>query len=44
MGQPVLSRSQVFQKILQTELKHEFLMEIYKESLRGQCGSGCITY
>ena len=39
MDLPVLSLIQGFQKILETEIKHELLMEIYKESLRRQCGS-----
>ena len=41
MGQPVLSLIQVFQKMLQTEIKRELLMEINKESLRGQYGLNC---
>ena len=36
MGQTVLSLIQNFQNILETEIKYELLMEIYKESLRGQ--------
>ena len=39
MGQPILSLIQVFQKMLETEIKHKLLMEIYKESLRKQYGS-----
>ena len=39
MGQPLLSRIQFFQKMLETEIKHKLLMEINKESLRGQYGS-----
>ena len=42
MCQPVLSLIQVFQKMFETEIKHELLMEIYKESLRGQYGSNSI--
>ena len=42
MDQPVLSLIQVFQKMLETEIKHELLMEIYKESLRRQYGSNRI--
>ena len=34
MGQPILSPIQIFQKMLETEIKKELLMEIYKESLR----------
>ena len=41
IGQPVLSLIQIFQKMLETEIKHDLLMEINKESLRGQCGSDC---
>ena len=41
-GQPVLSLIQVFQKMPEKEIKHELLMEIYKEYLRGQCGLDCI--
>ena len=44
MRQPVLSLIQVFQKMLETEMKHELLMEIYKESLRGQCGWVCVFF
>ena len=29
---------QIFQKILETEIKHKLLMKINKESLRGQYG------
>ena len=36
MGQPVLSLIQIFQKMLQTDIKYELLMEIYKESLTNQ--------
>ena len=42
--QPILSLIQVFQKILEKEIKHEFLMEIYKESLRGQYRSDCTIF
>ena len=42
MDQPVLSLIQVFQKMLETEIKHELLMEIYKEFLRRQYGSNRI--
>ena len=41
MGQPVLSLIQIFQKMLEREIKHELLMEINKESLRGQYVSDC---
>ena len=34
MGQTILSLIQVFQKMLETEIKYELLVEIYKESLR----------
>ena len=44
LGQPILSLIQVFQKILEKEIKHEFLMEIYKESLRGQYRSDCTIF
>ena len=44
MGQTVLSLIQVFQKMLETEIKYELLMEIYKESSRGQYGWDCITF
>ena len=54
MGQPTLSTIQVFQKMLETQTKHELLMKIHKESwednmdetesLRGQCGSDCIIF
>ena len=44
MRQPVLSLIQVFQKMLETEMKHELLMEIYKESLRGQYGWVCVFF
>ena len=43
-GQYVSNRIQFFQKMLETEIKYELLMEIYKESLRGQYGSDCITF
>ena len=36
MGQPVLSLIQIFQKMLETDIKYELLMEIYKESLTNQ--------
>ena len=36
MAQPVLYLIQIFQKILETEIKHKFSMEIYKKSLKGQ--------
>ena len=39
MGQTTLSLIQIFQKMLETEIKHELLKEIYKELLRRQCGS-----
>ena len=36
MGQPVLPLIQIFQKMLETDIKYELLMEIYKESLTNQ--------
>ena len=36
MAQPVLYLIQIFQKMLETEIKHKFSMEIYKKSLKGQ--------
>ena len=45
MGQPVLPVIQVFQKMLETEIK--LLMEIFMgqtESLRGKCESDCIIF
>ena len=39
MGQPILYLIQIFQRMLETEIKHKLLMEINKESLRGQYGS-----
>ena len=36
MCQPVLSLIQIFQKMLETDIKYELLMEIYKESLTNQ--------
>ena len=44
IGQPVLSLIQIFHKMLETEIKHELLMEIYKKSLRGQYRSDCIIF
>ena len=44
MGQPVLSLIQIFQKILETEIKHELLIEINKESLRGHIGQTVISF
>ena len=44
MDQPVLYLIQVLQKMLETEIKDELLLEIYKESLRGQHGSSCIIF
>ena len=44
MGQTGLSLIQVFQKMLEIEIKYELLMEIYKESLRGQYVLDCITF
>ena len=44
MGQTILSLIQVFQKMLETEIKYDFLMEIYKESLRGQFGSDWLAF
>ena len=39
MGQPILSLIHIFQKMLEAEIKQKCLMEINKESLRGQYGS-----
>ena len=39
MGQTALSLIQIFPKMLQTEIKHELLKEIYEEFLRRQHGS-----
>ena len=36
MDQTALSLIQVFQKMIETEIKHKLLMEIYKESLKRQ--------
>ena len=36
MGQPVLSLIQIFQKMLESDIKYELLMEIYKESWTNQ--------
>ena len=36
MVQPVLPLTEIFQKIVDTEIEHELLMETYKESLKGQ--------
>ena len=36
MGQTILSLIPVFQRMLETEITYKLLMEIYKESLRGQ--------
>ena len=44
MCQPVLSLIHIFQKMLEIEIKHELLMETYKESLKGQYGSDCIIF
>ena len=41
MGQPILSLIQIFEKMLETEIKHKILMEINKESFRGKNGSDC---
>ena len=41
MGQPVLFLIQIFQKMFETEVKHKLLLEINRESLRGQYGSDC---
>ena len=38
MGQPVLFLIQIFQKVLETEIKHELFIEINKESLRRHMG------
>ena len=42
MDQPILSLIQVFQKMLEMEIKNQLLMEIYKECLRRQYGSNRI--
>ena len=44
MGQPVLSLIQIFQKMLETEIKHELLVEINKESLRVRMGQTVISF
>ena len=44
MGQPVLPLVQIFLKKLEAEIKHELLMETYKEYLKGQYLSNCITF
>ena len=44
MSQPVLFLIQDFQKMLETEINQVILMEIHKESLRGQYGSDCIIF
>ena len=44
MGQSVLSLIQVLQKMLETEIKGDLLMGIYKKSLRGEYGSDCIIF
>ena len=44
MGQPLLYLIQVLQKMLETEIKGELLLEIYKASLRRQHGSSCIVF
>ena len=44
MGQTVLSLIHIFQKLLETEIKHKLLVEINKESLRGQYGSDCYIF
>ena len=44
MCQPVLSLTQIFQKMLETEIKHELLIEINKESLRGHMGQTVISF
>ena len=43
MDQPILSLIQIFQKMLETEIKHELLIEINKESLRGHMGQTIIS-
>ena len=35
---------QIFENMLETEIKHKLLMENDKESLRGQYGSGCNVF
>ena len=44
MGQSILSLIQFLQKMLETEIKGDLLMENYEESLRGQYGLGCIIF
>ena len=44
MGQPLLYLIQVLQKMLETEIKGELLLEIYKASLRREHGSSCIVF
>ena len=42
MDLPILSLIQVFQKMLEMEIKNQLLMQIYKECLRRQYGSNRI--
>ena len=44
MRQTVFCLIQVFQKMLETEIKQKFLIEIYKEFLRGQAGLAYIIF
>ena len=44
MGQPVLFLIQIFEKMLETEIKHELLIEINKESLRGHMDQTVISF
>ena len=44
MGQAVFSLIQIFQMMLETEIKHELLIEINKESLRGHMGQTVISF
>ena len=44
MKQPVMSLIYIFQKMLGKEIKQKLLMEINKESLRGQFGSDCYIF
>ena len=43
MGQPG-SLIQIFENILESEIKHKLLMEIDKESLKGNTGQAVISF
>ena len=44
MDQPILSLIQIFQKMLETGIKHKLLMEINKESWRGNLDQTVISF